>query len=232
MDYESVIKTLGSAAIVVGALAWLAKQLVSQFLAKDIEGHKATLKANNDVALEQLKASLQIEANQWAVKFSDLHQNQAMAIKELYSRLCEVHECVARLSYQYQYRAIREEHFRKFDAESVPSWHVAPGIDNLSQDEAGLIQEMRDMTRRFYQFYRVNRIYFTPSVCNSIDRFSNLSSYLVSTYENVAIKDRDGNLIVNEKVKEVWDAALESIPELLAAIETQFRAMLGLAGRS
>ena len=52
-----------------------------------------------------------------------------------------------------------------------------------------------------------------------MDRLSSISAFVASSYQNVALKDNDGNLLVHPDVKKVWDAALETIPTLLDELE-------------
>ena len=47
-------------------------------------------------------------------------------------------------------------------------------------------------------------------------------------YSSVTFKDEDGKLYVTSEVKDVWDKAIEVIPELLTQLENEFRDILGV----
>jgi hypothetical protein len=47
-------------------------------------------------------------------------------------------------------------------------------------------------------------------------------------YQNVAIKDEEGNLLVDPIVAEFWEKAGNRIPQLQASLEAEFRVLLGV----
>jgi hypothetical protein len=93
-----LIKFLGVVGIVVGAAAWLVQRLaqaaidggVQTYKAKldrDLETHKAELKAQTDRAIEEYKSSLQIVAKEHEIRFGALHARRAEVLKDLYASL-------------------------------------------------------------------------------------------------------------------------------------------------
>ncbi len=57
-------------------------------------------------------------------------------------------------------------------------------------------------------------------------------AYQAMNYQNVALKDEEGNLLVHPSVKETWDLAIEKAPELLSLVESEFRSILGVESAS
>jgi hypothetical protein len=58
MDWEAIVKTLGSTAVVIAALSFLAKGIINQVLKRDLEAHKAALKQDSDAAKARLESEL------------------------------------------------------------------------------------------------------------------------------------------------------------------------------
>jgi hypothetical protein len=228
MEWLSFWKTLGGTGLAIAALAYLSKSLIGLFLNKDLESYKIKLEAENAMAIEKLRSSLQLEAEKRSVEFTSLHEKRVSMIAELYAHLYDLQSCVNYLYLQYQSREIREDIDRKYLQKTRKEWNLEPGIDTLDPEEEESVKKLGHEVISFLEFYKRNRIYFSSGACNLIDRFVGLSSYCYSNYRNVALKDKDGNLLVNSKVKQVWDKALEVIPQLLIELENEFRRILGV----
>jgi hypothetical protein len=97
------ILTIITSASVSALLIWLAKSWISERLKNAIkaeydqklETHKAELKAESDVAIENLKSRLSITAIEHQVRFSKLHETRAEVIAETYALLRDLYEKVA-----------------------------------------------------------------------------------------------------------------------------------------
>jgi len=213
MDYEAILKTLGSTAIVVAAIAWLFKSLISIFINKD---------------LEQFKSNLKTEAAKIETQFITLHTKRAEIIAELYELLFEVNSQIQIVNFEFEHREIREDIDRKFHRNHREEWSLEAGVDTLNEKEESEIELLREATSNLFNFYKKYRLYFTSQVCEEIDKFLTLTSYMQSNYRNIALKDTDGNLLVNPKVKEMWDKANEIIPYVLQQLEAHFRKILGV----
>ena len=88
-DWQDLIKTLGGEGMVLAAVGWLVKTLVSNRFARDAEAYKTQLKTSADAEIERLKNSLQIVALEHEVRFSKLHERRAQVIADLYKLLVE-----------------------------------------------------------------------------------------------------------------------------------------------
>lgn len=228
IDWSSVIQTLSASTIIVGAFAWLAKSVLSTLLSKNLEKHKSDLSAQSALEIERLRSSLQVETAKQSLKFTALHNKRAEFIADLYRRLRDIEGLLLRLHFEYQHREIREDLDRKYDRAKREEWQLEPGIDTLRPEEQARIDALNISLTEFYEFFNYHRLYFSRDVCEIIDRFATLASYQAMNYQNVALKDEDGNLLVNPKVKEVWDLAAQNAPELLALVELEFRSILGV----
>jgi hypothetical protein len=80
---ETILVTISISGSTTAAIAWLAKSLLSQWLAKDIENHKLRLT---------------MAAHEHQICFASLHQKQADVIAECYQRFLEANACIQKIS--------------------------------------------------------------------------------------------------------------------------------------
>jgi len=225
MDWQSVVQNLVTSGLLISAVAFVAKSAISQWMARNIEGFKAALIAENTRSVEELRSKLQMEAQRQQIMFGSLHARRAEVIAELYEKLNALDRAVQVVLTQQWFRGIREETDRLLPP--GPS-RIRPGYEELGPSEQKGVDDLRRLVSDFYQFYGGLRIYFTPEACDLLDRFGTLSSFLASSYDSIALKDREGKLYVNPKVKEVWDGAVSTIPQLKILLEKEFRNLLGV----
>ncbi len=216
----AVIASVGGASVIVaGASAWLGKVWADRLMRQDIAKHNEVLSSLNS-NLKKLEAEHQ-------VRFSRLHEKQAEVMATLYDRLYHFNVSIQRLQFEYRHREIREDLDRKFYLNKREEWELVPGIHTLRSEESEWVNELSKITSELHLFYGTNRLYLPKKCCALMDRFSSISAFVASSYQNVALKDNDGNLLVHLDVKKLWDAALETIPALLSELEEEFRSTLG-----
>lgn len=92
---EIVLLALGGNALLLVVLGFLAKSLMSQLLAKDLERFKASLSQASCSAMEELKHQLNLTAHEHSVRFSRLHDRQAQVVEEVYARLLNLEDASA-----------------------------------------------------------------------------------------------------------------------------------------
>jgi hypothetical protein len=92
---KQLLPTLGGTAAAIAALAWLARSIVKQWLSKDVETYKNTLKAEADVALERLRSELQITADRRNIEYSRIHENRLNIISEIAEKIRAFNTAVA-----------------------------------------------------------------------------------------------------------------------------------------
>ncbi len=228
MMWDEIIKTLGGSAILVAALAWLARSLLTKLLSKDLEKFKSDLQVSSQQSIEGFKSSLQIEAHRRSIEFSALHSKRAEFVAELYAKLQSLYRGFLGLCLELGRREGRVEKYAENILKDPEPWVLKPGIHLLSPEEEEKAKALQKSTREFLAFYSEQKIYFSPEVCGLIDDFATLTGYMAMMYENVALKNEDGHLFVNPVVKDVWDKAGGKIPMLLVALEKEFRLLLGV----
>ena len=228
MNWEPVIQTLGGTAIAVAALAWLARSLIGQFLSKDIERYKTEIQAKSDKEIETFKAGLRIEIDKATFKFNTLHDKRAKVIAQLYEMLDDLYGNTQLLLFEFKRRQTREDTDRKHHAHRRNPWELIKGIHYLTEEELAKVEFVGKSARDTYAFYRSHKIYFPREICDDIDRFLSLANYTASSYEDVAIKDENGQLMVNPKVKELCESSYQVIPGILDDLENRFRNLMSV----
>jgi hypothetical protein len=95
IDWPHLFESLGGQAVLLAAIAYLIKTIVSNRLTRETEQFKTALQINSNAETERLKNSLQMIALEHQVRFSKLHERRAEVIAELYELLLET-EGIAR----------------------------------------------------------------------------------------------------------------------------------------
>lgn len=226
MLWQDIFRTLGGMAILVSAVAWLAKSLLMALLSKDLEQFKSDLQVSSQKSVEAFRTALQLEAQRHAVEFSSLHTKRAELISELYSRIVSLNYGIVGLTRELGAREYRAEEYAK--SATPEPWAIQPGIHTLSDAEESKAMALQQTAREFLLFYSERKIYFSHDVCAILDSLVSLAGYMGAMYQNVAIKDNDGRLFVNPKVLELWEMSGKKFPELQALLEKEFRALLGV----
>lgn len=86
---ETVLLALGGNAALLTALGFLARSLLSQYLARDLKQFEVKLTQQSQLAAEELKHRLGISALEHQVRFSKLHARQAQIIEEAFARILD-----------------------------------------------------------------------------------------------------------------------------------------------
>jgi hypothetical protein len=229
MFWEDLLRTLGGTAILVAAVAWLSRSLLTTLLSKDLERFKSELQVTSQQSVESFKSTLQIEAQQRAVEYAALHAKRAELISQLYARAVGIYSGILGLSRELGARHARAEHYMQHEAAKAEPWDLTQGIHTLSPEEEAKAKALHQIYKEFMLFYAEKKIYFSEDVCRLIESFANLAGYIGVMYQNVALRDDDSQPYVNPLVQQTWKKAGEQVPKLLATLETEFRTLLGVA---
>lgn len=230
MIWEEILKTLGSSVILVGALAWLAKSLLTTLLSKDLEVFKSDLQVSSQQGIESFKSSLQIETQRRSIEFSALHTKRAEFIAELYAKLQSLQMEASGLtraigSREGQIKKQIKETFK--EREPVKS-ELRTQTHQLSSNEKELVKVLQLSTEEFRSFYLEKKIYFSPEICELIEKLSGSAGYRAAMYEFVAIKDVADTTTLSPTIKEFWGKCGDRIPKILQLLEKEFRLLLGV----
>ena len=102
---QELIKYLGSAAIIMAAIAWLIKTLTIHFLRNDAEAYKQRLARET----ESFKSQLEIAAKEHEIRFGKLHEKRAQIIEQLYLLLDETQRATSLISLTHKLGGARNK---------------------------------------------------------------------------------------------------------------------------
>jgi hypothetical protein len=94
---DAFLLAFGGNAILIAALGFLAKSLISQWLTREIKRFEADLQRTSAAAAEEMKHRLSLVAHEHHVRFSRLHEKQAEVLEEAYSKLLDFETASASL---------------------------------------------------------------------------------------------------------------------------------------
>lgn len=204
VDWNTVITTILASssitAIILAVLGFVAKNIFTQFLSRDIEKYKAS----HQIEIERFRADLQKSAFEHQTRYQSLHTKRAEIIAELYRLLVQAEQDATSLA-------------RPFQASGEPS-----------QEEKN--KQAFQSGKSLYDFFEKNRIYFRQDSCERISIFIqglyrslvDFSPVLHSLSEVSGGKDRTEDWI------KVWEKLTKELPPIKADIEREFREILGL----
>lgn len=95
---ETILLAFGGNAILLTVLGFLARSLLSQYLAKDLKQFETSLTQRTQLASEELKHRLGMAAHEHHVRFSKLHERQAQVIEDVYARILDFEDASAVLA--------------------------------------------------------------------------------------------------------------------------------------
>ncbi len=201
IDLNEIIKYLGGTALVLAAIGWLVRSLISQFLSKDIEAYKEKLSSQTQVKMEQLKSELSIAAQTQQIKFSRLHEKQAEAIETLYKDV------------------ERSDQLSKL---MIGNFAMDCTLNEKIGGAEKIADEYLEINARFHGF----RLYLSENVCNLF-----MSYRLFAFEPAMKLMDDIPNMEKEKFIQEYLSnvkgmtAVLE---QLKSALETEFRYLLGV----
>jgi hypothetical protein len=169
-----------------------------------LETHKAQLQSRNDIEIAKLKADLEIAAAERNLRLTKTFDKTLEVIAETYRILLEL-KTAAELVHD------------KFRSE-----------DKVPEE---ILQNYRDKGRQFVEYFLPHKIYLPSGTAEQVRRFSNaissfvMHSSILSAQLRTHLADEEVLLRQSDRV----DKVSENITGLLAALETDFRRLLGLA---
>jgi hypothetical protein len=203
VNWQEVLTTIGSTAVVVSAFTFLTKSVINHLLTRDVEKFKARLKADADIEIEKLKNSLQIVAVEHQVRFSKLHSERAEVIAALYKSLVTV---------------FTEGHL----------FVLTGGFPGEGQREKYNV--MAHKIEDFCSYAEVHRIYLPESLCNLVDEFVNpLRKAIIGVGVYGGIDNPTERTMTERRdvMMEALTAFESKIPAARKALESEFRTILG-----
>lgn len=123
INWEDVVKTVGSNVGVLGVVAWLIRAAISQSLVLQTEKFKMKLKAEADIEIERLKSALQMTAVEHQVRFANLHEKRAEVIAEIYVRALDAYQEGEKFVLNGAYTSDNKEQQESLSVTTKGSWN-------------------------------------------------------------------------------------------------------------
>ncbi len=204
--WQTIILVFGGNVALFAVLGYLSKSLLSQLLLKDIEGFKAILKSESEVASQKLRHDLEKASIEHKVRFSKLHEKRAEVIAKLYSLLVQAY----------------------WDLSSFVSPIDWAGEPNKQEKYVAAMNSVAD----FYRYFDKHRIYLPEALCLQIDEYvQEMRSRAIGfgvyvKYDDATITDH-----AYENKHKAWEQAWEyfqkKVPETKTSLENELRDILG-----
>lgn len=170
-------------------------------LAEKLESHKAQLKFDSDILVEQLKAKLQITAHERNTQYSKVFDKTLDVIAEVSALLHTYLEAVA------YYTSV---------------WNNVPGPDmDDRRAKAG------GAYAAFLKFYRPRRLFIPKGTAAQIDAFHG-KLHSISVDFMVGVDQGPRNAAHIDTWGKAYDFVSKEIPVLIELLEDDFRIQLGM----
>ena len=208
MSIHDLLRGLGifttGSIVVTSVIGFIAKSIFNNWLDKNMEQYKLKIQSDNEL----FKSELHAKATEHQVKYSKLHEDRVIAIKELYKRLVNMESSLAILVSRVEYHG-----------------------------EDGKPEKARRFAENFnlaFDYYRVNKIYFSEDTCTIID---SLIEGLRDIWDDFVIYDLQNGLskILEESMEQrkIWkqcsEKMINEVPVIKKDLENEFRELLGVS---
>lgn len=176
-------------------------------LAQNLEVHKSILEKEN----KNFQHSLDTKLNEFNVRFSKLHEERAIVIKELYERLVKLHSATVALTRQIQ-----------------------PIFDDAETEEKQRLLSVNSTLNEFQKYYLVNKIYFDKELADRLDKISNEYWKKNWDYATNMRMLREGQHTSEfykkmiEDSRKITEAVDKDFTKSLEELENEFRKILGV----
>ena len=199
---------IGGNAALLGVLGWLARSLLGQLFAKDLERFKADLASASTAASARLTHELTLAAQEHQIVASRLHEKRAQVIAEVYALLVEV----------------------QWASQDFTSPVSFVGESTKQEKYIAAMNKAAD----FFRYFDKNRIYLPPSVCGQLDAFLQVMRQHVIGF-GVWVRLEESNLTEQsmQLKQDAWAKAAKyfatDAPAARVALEAELRSIIGAA---
>jgi len=204
--FKIFLLAIGSQALVLTVIGYLARSLIAQLLAKDLETFKTTIKIEGEREIQKISHELEKKSIEHHVRFSRLHEKRAEIIATLYSMIVQAH------------------------------MHLEKVIDPREfMGDPSKMDQMDNAYRsvsEFYSYFNKNRIYLPEYLCNQTNSFVQemhancLEYFMYARYTEKALNED-----LRKKRSDAGIKALkyfqEVVPNAKSALENELRTILG-----
>jgi hypothetical protein len=148
MDWTDIIKTIGTNAVFLAVVGFVAKSLFNQMLSRDVDKFRIELQATNDKELAKFRSELEKTAFEHQTRFTKLYDKRAEIIGNIYPLILDAEaKCLS----------------------------LAPTFLDIPEEK--LISQAFEVTRDLRTYFDRNRLDLDTELCSDIDNLlKNLST--------------------------------------------------------
>lgn len=205
-DWARILTAIGQTAVIVAAGAWVLRALISHLFTRNVESYRSQIALAASKEIEEYKGLLNRLAHEHTTTYAVLQTKRSEAIAELYRLIVEAE--------------IRIEFFL---TPQQPSNAETPEERHRSAFSA---------LRELYWFSRRHRIYFSPKLCDALDR---LWHAMHGPADEAAFGIVVPTVFPDEQAEnrkqqiQAWIRFRNEVPIAIQEVEAEFRRLLGVA---
>jgi hypothetical protein len=204
--WETFLVAFGGNAILLAALAWLARSVLQHWLTKDVEGFKSDLAAEASRANEKLRHELSMSALEHQVRYSRLYERRAQVIAETYEKLVAA--------------------YWAFESFTSPfEWGGEPS-------KLEKYKNAMSKSTEYFKYFDSNRIYLPAELCQKIEDFmQSVRKESVSFGVWLQMEQESSTAVTGKEKFEAWMKAAKffesEAPKARALLEDELRRIIG-----
>jgi len=199
---KELLTVVGGAGIVVAGLAWLTRALLTHWMDKDLEGHKTALRAQSDIAIEQLRSELRQQSLEHEVKFRRTDEKIAEVLDQVYRRLVDFYDCLVK-------------YLKIVEYSGEPS-------------KEAKLEETSKASRGFWDVFIPNRLYIPPAVFEATKAFADKLVTITNDF-TFHLKDvSDGAPVDSHFWSKAWKEINDEQGSVFSSLVKEFQRRLGV----
>ena len=196
-----IIQSLITSSFIGGAVIYIFKRVIEQYLNKNLEKFKKEL----DKEIEFYKLHLNLIYD----RQSKLYLIRLKVIETLYQKLVDLYNAILEMT--------------------APA-KIITGKDDatVQQEEKEIIEKTAKLGNDFFHYYQKKKIYFSEETCELIEK---IEQGLKQSYNDYSFKYLFGmptSKMTYELAKRASDNVRKEIPKLLKLLENEFRKSIGI----
>ena len=202
--------------LLIPIILFFSKQLISYFFNKTIDLKKAELAQNlenykKEIEQETKNFQHQLDAKlqEFNIKFSTLHQERAIIIKDLYIKIIELQSSLLKITQDEQ-----------------------SNNQNVKNNDKEKIDRFNNAFIEFNNSYYTNKIYFSETTAEKINLllndFKNVSTELISAIIVKRYPLIDKLISDSKNIEEISNKVETKFPIIIKELENDFREILGV----
>jgi hypothetical protein len=198
--WQSIIQLILTPVLIVGALAFVIRELFKSYLSMDVERYKTTLLTDLESHKAKLKAVYDLKYLEFQTKFSLIHQKQAEAIENLYAYLAAVENDLLILS----------------------TWVIPSRRGSIDEFYAKTTKDVDELC----DYFEKKRIYFNDDIVKNTISIVKLASFLKSGL-NIDDSFANSHPEITDSLKQrALAITQQNIRPLMTKLEREFKEIL------